>query len=215
MPSRNRPVPARGSLAHASVFPVLALAAVILVTGGCHHIVPVDTSALDSAGMSYDSIQQAKALNLTSTEVSELAKAREGGLSDTNCVRILQISRSRNQSFTAGDTIAGLLRSGVDEFTVVELARLNQLGFAAGELEAMRLAGLSDDTILEVARHRAEGKMVLSGASLANMKNAGIRDSTLLELARRGVPDSQAPAVIDLRRRGFKDQEILKHFTGS
>jgi hypothetical protein len=97
----------------------------------------------------------------------------------------------------------------------VELANLNQLGLAAGELEAMRLAGLSDETIVEVARRRAEGKTVLSGASLADMKNAGLRDSTLLELSRRGIPDSQATAIIALRRRGTNDQEILRHFTGS
>ena len=88
------------------------------------------------------------------------------------------------------------LRSAED--TIIELAKLNQLGLRAGELEAMRLAGLSDAILLEVARHRAAGKPVLAGASLANLKNAGVRELTLLELARRGVPDSQAAAIIDV-----------------
>ena len=192
-----------------------AIAGLTLFTAGCQHAVPVDTAPLDAAGMSYDSIQQLKGFNVTTTEVADIAKARQGGLSDANCVAILQLFRSRGERFTAGETIAGLIRAGIGEPTVVELARLNQLGFSAGELEAMRLAGLSDETILEVARRHAEGKTVLSGASLAGMKNAGLRDSTLLELSRRGIPDSQTPAIVELRRRGFKDEEILRHFNGS
>jgi len=193
----------------------IAIVSLVLFTAGCHHPILVDTTPLDAVGMSYDSIQQVKTLNVTAREVEELAKARQGGLSDANCVKMLQIFRAQGQSFAAGETIAGLIRAGVGESTVMELANLKQLGFAAGELEAMRLAGLSDETILEVARHHAEGRTVLSGASLADMKNAGLRDSTLLELSRRGVPDSQTGAIITARRRGLNDAEILRHFTGS
>jgi hypothetical protein len=182
---------------------------------GCHHEILVDTAPLDAAGMSYDSIQQVKALRVTTAEVGQLARARQGGLSDANCVKILQTFRGQGQPFTAGETIAGLIQAGIGEPTVVELANLNQLGFAAGELEAMRLAGISDETIVEVARRHAEGKPVLSGASLAGMKNAGLRDSTLLELSRRGVPDSETAAILASRRRGLNDEEILKHFPGS
>jgi len=197
------------------LFAPVALCAITLLFAGCHHEILVDTAPLDAAGMNYDAIQQAKTLKVTTAEVGELAKAKQGGLSDENAVKILQIFRTQGQPFTAGATIAGLIRAGLDEPTVVELANLNQLGLAAGELEAMRLAGLSDETIVEVARRRAEGKTVLSGASLADMKNAGLRDSTLLELSRRGIPDSQATAIIALRRRGTNDEEILRHFTGS
>jgi hypothetical protein len=56
---------------------------------------------------------------------------------------------------------------------------------------------------------------VLAGASLAGLKNVGVRESTLLELARRGIPDSQANAIIAFRRHGASDAEILSHFTGS
>ncbi|MGA8767206.1 MAG: hypothetical protein WB559_09310, partial [Candidatus Acidiferrales bacterium] len=98
------------------------------------------------------------------------------------------------------------------EETILELAKLNQLGLGAGELQAMRLAGLSDAILLEVARHRAAGKPVLAGASLASLKNAGVRELTLLELARRGVPDSQAAAIIAFRRHGATDAQILSRF---
>ena len=76
----------------------------------------------------------------------------------------------------------------------------------------MRLAGLSDAILLEVARHRAANQPVLAGASLANLKNAGVRELTLLELVRRGVPDSQAAAIIAFRRHGATDAQIISHF---
>ena len=79
----------------------------------------------------------------------------------------------------------------------------------------MRLAGLSEQIILEVARHRAAGKPVLSGPSLASLKNTGLRDTTLLELARRGVPDSEVSSIVAARRHGAKDAEILRRFPGS
>jgi hypothetical protein len=206
----DRAVAERGRLA--SVVLSVALA---LIAAGCHRLLPVDTTPLDSAGMNYDSIQKLKTLKITSQEVTELAKARLGGFQDMRCVEATQIFHSRGQAFDAGDAIAGLARVSMGEDTILELARLNQLGLGSGELQAMRLAGLSDETILEVARHHAEGKPVLSGASLAGMKNTGLRESTLLELARHGVPDSQADAIISFRRHGANDAKIIRRFASS
>ena len=162
--------------------------------------------------MNYDAIQQVKALNITAPEIAQVSTARQAGFSDASCVAALQVYRGRGHAFDAGDEIAGLIRAQVAEDTILELARMNQLGLSAGELEAMRLAGLSDAILLEVARHRAAGKPVLAGASLANLKNAGVRELTLLELARRGVPDSQAAAMIAFRRHGATDAQIISHF---
>jgi hypothetical protein len=187
----------------------------VLLFSGCHHQPLVDTTPLDAAGMGYDTIEQVKARNATPSEVNELAKARQGGLPDSACVQVLQIFRSRQQPFNAGSAAAALMGAGMQPQTVVELAELNQLGLASGELGAMRLAGITDETILEVARHHAQGKPAPSGASLAGMKNAGLRDATLLELARRSISDSQVDAIIAARRRGVSDAEILRRFAGS
>lgn len=210
---------ARGAKRSASISRPAAflslLVGLTLFAGGCHSIPPVDTKPLDTAGMTYDSIQQLKALKITTSEVAEVAAARQGGLSDASCIAVFRIFRDRKQPFDAGDAIAGLMSAQMGEDTVIELARLNQLGLSAGEFEAMRLAGLSDAIVLEVARHRAANRPVLSGASLAGLKNAGVRESTLLELARRGVPDSQASAIAAFRRRGARDAELLSRFSGS
>jgi hypothetical protein len=165
--------------------------------------------------MSYDAIQQAKALYVTAPEVASLAQARSGGLSDIDCITLLQILRGRKQAFDIGGTIAGLARAGMSDQTIVELAKLNQLGLAAGELQAMRLAGFPDDIILEVAQRRSAGQPVLAGASLADLKNVGLREATLLELAHRGVPDSQLASILAFRKHGANDADILRQFPGS
>ena len=190
-------------------------ALVLVFSAGCHHVQPVDVQPLFAAGMNFDSVKQLKTMDLSISDVSEIAQARQAGFSDAACVQVFQIYRLRKQPFDAGDEIGGLLRAGASEALVLNLARLNQLGLASGELLAMRLAGLSDDILLAVAQRHANGQPVLSGASLAGMKNLGMRSDTLLQLAQRGVPESDASAIMAARRHGLKDDAILRQFSGS
>jgi hypothetical protein len=182
---------------------------------GCKSIPPLDTKPLDDAGMTYDTVKQLEAVKISQTEIGEIAKARQGGLSDAGCVEILGIYRTRKTPFDAGDAVTGLLQVGMSEADVMELARLNQLGLDVGELQAMKLAGLSEEIVMDVARDHAEGKPVLSGASLGRMKNAELRSGTILELVKRNVPDSDADAILAARKHGMSDSEILRHFHGS
>jgi hypothetical protein len=195
--------------------PILALLFLNFFAVGCKHVQPLDTKPLDASGMSYDTIKKLESLQIAAPEVTELTKARSAGFSDASCIEAFQISHGRGEAFTSGDAVAGLIRVGMREPSVLELARLNQMGLGVGELQAIRLTGLSDSIVLEVARHRAAGKPELSGVSLASMKNAGLRESTLLELARRGIPDSQAAAIIAYRRHGASDADILRRYSGS
>jgi hypothetical protein len=189
---------------------ILALALV-----SCTRAPSADTQALDRSGMAYDSVKQLEALKIKQAEVAEILKMHDAGLSDQDCIRLIRIFHARSQIFSAGDTVGGLIQAGMSDETILALASLDQLGPPSGELEAMHLAGLSDAIILEVARHRAAGKPVLSGASLAGLKNTGLRGSTLLELARRGIPDSEAKVILSLRRRGASDAQILRRFSRS
>jgi hypothetical protein len=204
------------SASFAAPFAVLLLAcASVWLSAGCHQLKPLETAPLDNAGMNYDAIQQLKSLDITAPEVTEIAKARQSGLSDSNCVQLVTIFHGRGQPFDAGDAVTGFAQAGMTDDMILQLARLNQLGLGAGELEAMHLAGLSDEITLEVARHQAAGQPVLAGATLAGLKNAGVRSSTLLELVRHGVPDSQASAIFAYRRHGASDAELLRRFASS
>jgi len=195
--------------------PLIVAAALALFAAGCRHEPPLDTKPLDNAGFSYSAIQELKSLNVSAAEIGDVAAARQGGLPENGCIELLRLYHQRGQVFDAGATVANFLQAGMLEDDVLKLAALGQLGLGSGELQAMRLAGLSDEIVLEVARRRAGGKTVLSGASLAGMRNTGLRNSTLLELVRRGVPDSQAPAIVALRRHRGTDADILRRFAGS
>jgi hypothetical protein len=179
---------------------------------GCERMMPMDTKPLDNAGMNYASIKQLQALDITSAELTEIAKARAAGFPDDGCVEMVRIYHSRKLPFSVGDTVAGLVNAHLHEDTILQLARLDELGVNAGELELIRLAGFSDTMVLEVARHEAGGKPALSGTALSNMRNAGMREPVLLELVRRGIPDSEARVIIGLHRHGASDADILRRY---
>jgi hypothetical protein len=186
--------------------------AATLLLASCQSLMPLDTSPLDNAGMRYDSIKELKTLHITAPEVLEIAKVRNTGLSDSDCVELLQMSHRRHEQFTSGDAISTMHGSGMPEGMILGLANLDQLGVGYGELQAMYLAGLSDAVIMEVARRHAANQPVLSGASLGNMRNLRMNNATLLELIRRGIPNSAAPDIIALRRHGATDAEILRKY---
>jgi len=198
-----------------SSFTAIFVFAVLMFQSACESLKPLETKPLDNAGMHYSAIKELKALHITAAEVGEIAKVRESGLTDADCVSLLQIFHGRRESFSAGDAVASLYQSGVSEGSVLALAGMDQLGLGYGELQAMHLAGLSDAIVLEVARHHASGIPALSGASLGTLRNLRIDNATLLELVRRGIPDSQASEIIALRRHGSSDAAILRHFTAS
>jgi hypothetical protein len=211
-PDREKTAAGRMRSALLAIIPCLLALAML---AGCKSIPPLDTKPLDDAGMTYDTVKQLEAAKISQSEIGEIAEAKQGGLSDAGCVEILGIYRTRKAPFDAGEAVSGLLQVGLSEANVIELARLNQLGLGVGELQAMKLAGLSEEIVMDVARDHAEGKPVLSGASLGRMKNAELRSGTILELVRRNVPDSDADAILAARKHGMSDAEILRHFHGS
>lgn len=192
--------------------PVLLFASFLLF--GCKRIAPLDITPLDNSGMSFSAIQSLRAMDLTNAEAAQIIGAKQAGLTDDDCVTLVRLARSHKEPFQSGDDVTQLLRAGISESTVMQLAQLDQIGAWSGEAVAMRLAGLSDQIILEEAHRRAAGQAVLSGASLANFKNAGMREATLLQLVRRGVPDNEAPTILALRRRGWTDAQILRRYPG-
>lgn len=178
----------------------------------CERVEHTDMRPLDQTGMAFRSIETLRELEVTNAEVAELVKVKGVGAPDEVCIELVRIARGRNQAFTSGDAVASLRRAGMAGESILELARLDRLGLEAGEMQAMRLAGIPDYIILAHARRRAQGLPALSGPSLAGMKNAGVGEHALLELVNRGIPDSATEEIIRLRRRGYPDAEILRRF---
>lgn len=173
------------------------LLVLLLPLSACKHAEQqTNTEALDEAGMWSNSVTELRTLNVSNAEIGELTKARQGGLSDPSCVELIKLARSRQQPFSGGQPIADLLAAGSSEQTVLELARLDQLGLWAGQAQALRLAGLSDKVILAVAQRRSQNLPVLSGEKLGQLKNSGVSEAVILDFVRKGVSEERASEFI-------------------
>jgi hypothetical protein len=192
-------LPSRFHLAYRLPFALLLASSVLLCS--CKPAQKPDTEQANQMAMWLDSVPQLKALNVSNAEIEELKKAHEAGLTDPSTVVLIKLARDHKTPFADGQSIADLLNAGSSEETVLELARLNQLGVWAGEAGAMRLAGLSDKIILAVAHRRSQGLMVLSGAKLAELKNTGVSDAMILEMVQKGDSDEMATNLIAQRER--------------
>src|ERR1019366_9194323 len=181
--------------------PLTLLLALLAILPACKRTQPNGAEKLDQAGMWFNNVAELRTLNVSNAEIGELAKAREAGLSDPSCVVLIRIARSRQKPFADGQSVAQLLSAGSSEQTVLELARLNQLGLWAGQAQALHLAGLSDKLILAVAQRRAQGLPVLSGEKLGELKNAGASETTILDMIQKGVTEEQASNYIAQRER--------------
>jgi hypothetical protein len=179
---------------------VLLVAAMLLLCS-CKPAQKPDTEQADQLALWLDSVPQLKSLSVSNAEITELNKAHEAGLTDPSSVVLIQLARQRKQPFTDGQSIADLLNAGSSEATVLELARMNQLGVWAGEARAMRLLGLSDKIVLAVARRHSQNLPVLSGAKLGELKNTGVSDATIMEMVQRGDTDATADKLIAARER--------------
>ena len=146
--------------------------------------------------MYFNNVEQLRQLGVSDSEVAQLVPARQAGVTDDTCIELVRIVHTRHQPFTDGQGVAGLVGAGVAENSVLELARLNQLGLWSGEAEALRLSGLSDQVILAIARRRAAAQPVLSSAKIGALKNAGLSEAQILADINSGISDEQADKII-------------------
>ena len=158
-----------------------------------------------------ETVPDLKPLNVSNAEIGELQKAHDAGLSDTSAVALIKLAREHQKPFTDGQSIADLLAAGSTEQTALELARLNQLGLWAGQARVLRLAGLSDKTILAVAERRSQGLLVLSGEKLGELKNTGLSDATILSWVQRGISEQDASAYIKQHERAAGHAFVYQH----
>jgi len=172
------------------------IAASLLLLAGCNRVRPTNMTPLDSAGMHPDSIEQLQKYQISDGEIQQVLIAGRAGMSEKGCVELISLARARHSVFAEGDAVAGLLSAGMKEGSALELVRLNQLMPFAGEAEALRLAGISDDVILDVAEHRAKGDTVLAGARIAELRDAGFSNAQLVAALDRGMSDKQADQAI-------------------
>ena len=189
-----------------------AFAAVALWAAGCKRLEYVSLRPLDEAGFNYSSIQQIDQLRVSKAEVPQIVTAYKGGLAETTCVELVRIAHGHKAEFLEGDAATALHAAGIADDAILELARAQQIAPWGGEAQAIRLTGITDRIIVALARRRAAGQEVPSGASLAKMKDAGVAEPTMLELVNRGITEVDAGSVEWRKKHHWTDEQILKDF---
>ncbi len=174
----------------------MALAACLFVCAGCNHADRARMTTLGDAGMHPDTIEQLKKYQVNDAEVQQILTVGRAGLSEQECVELVRLARSRDRSFAEGEAIAGMIEAGVKQDTILELVRLDELTAFGGEAEAMHLAGLSDAVILDVARRKTKGEVVLTGSRLAELRDAGFSNAQLVAALDQGLSDKQAQEAL-------------------
>ena len=159
-----------------------------------------------------DSIEQLQKYKVNDDEIQQILIAGRAGMSEKGCVELISLARARRAVFAEGDAVAGLFGAGMMESSVRELVRLNQLTPFAGEAAAMRLAGISDDVIVNAARHRAKGEAVLAGARLAELRDAGFSNAQLVAALDRGMSDKQADEVITRHNYALGGHNFVRQY---
>ena len=165
---------------------------------------------LDTAGMHADTIEQLHKYEVSDDEIQQVLTVARAGMSEQDCVEIIRIARSRHRSFAEAEPIAGLLGAGVKESSVLELLRMEQLALFGGEAEAMHLAGISDDVVLELARRKAKGEAAVSGSRLAELRNVGFSNTELMAVLQRGTTDRQAEQAIASRKYALSGHSFVR-----
>jgi hypothetical protein len=188
---------------------LLAVMAAGLSLTNCSKMHKADPTPLDLAGVWFQDIQPFRDLNVTDAEVQEMVAARQGGISEQACLELIRIAHGRKQLFTDGNAASTLLAAGMREASVLELARLNQLGPQTGEAQALSLAHLSDQVILAIAQRRATGMPTLSGPTAAALQNSGFSEEQILAEINRGTTDADADAMI--ARRNAAPKLFVRH----
>ncbi|HLP99797.1 MAG TPA: hypothetical protein VK156_01640 [Candidatus Limnocylindria bacterium] len=180
---------------------ICVLVVVALVLPGCKRLRGPDTQPLDQAGIWYEKVQELKGLEVSESEVAEIVRLKQAGVSDATCVDLVSQARVQKRPFADADAVLDLFKAGVAEPTILQLGQMKQLPGWAGEAVAIRLTGLSDKVLLAVARRRAAGQTVLSGPVIAKLKNVELTEAQILDHVNRGTTDAQAEQIVAAKRR--------------
>jgi len=167
--------------------------------GGCDNHPLTDYRALDQVGMWSSNVEELKKLNTSDTEVAQLVKMKQAGLSDDTCVALIGNAHDRKYLFTSADSAINLFRAGYSEAVILEIAKRGQLDIISGDAVMLRLVGLSDGAVDAILHRRLEGKPTLGSAQIGRLKNTGVTEKQILERVNEGMTDAQADREATVR----------------
>jgi hypothetical protein len=183
----------------ASPFFAASLLLAALFSAACDRHSASASAALEQAGFSSDTTDELKKLKISDTEIPQVAKLKQFGLSDDACLSLVRESHARSHIFTSADSVGNLVKAGYSEPDILTIARKDQLDSISNEAITLTLIGLSPATVQYlVARHLA-GQPTLSSPEIARLKNTGLSEKQILDRINQGMTDAQAEKEAALR----------------
>jgi len=180
-------------------YKIIPLAVFLLCFFGCNSHPLTDYRPLDQAGMWSSNVEQLKALNMSDTEIAQLTKLKQAGVSDDTCVTVVSEAHNHKHPFASADSAINLVRAGYGEPVILEMAKADQLDNLSGDAVMLRLVGLSDSTVDVILHRRLRGQRTLSSAEIGRLKNTGLTEKQILERIERGMTDAEADKEAALR----------------
>src|SRR6266478_1465177 len=121
----------------------------LLRVDGCDKHLLTDYRPLDQAGMWSSNVEELKKLNTSDTEVAQLVKAKQAGLSDDGCVTL--VNDAHQLDVISGDAVVlrlvGLSDRAVEMILHRRLKGQRTLGSA--QIGRLKNTGLTEKQILE------------------------------------------------------------------
>ncbi len=176
-------------------------AALLCLAAGCKRHPFTDYRPLDQEGMWFGKVQELKALHLDETEVAQLVKLKQAGISDEACVELAGTAHRHQHDFVSASSVIRLYGGGFTEAEILGMARTDRIDTVSLDAVTLRLTGLSSRAVLAVLNRRAQGLPTLSNPSIARLKNTGLNENQILERVDRGMTDEQAGREAAARER--------------
>jgi hypothetical protein len=159
---------------------------------GCDQHLFTDYRPLDRLGMWSSSVEELKKLNTSDTEVIQLTKMKQAGISDDTCVKMIADARQHQHPFSSADAAVNLTNAGYGEPIILEMTKVDQLDNLSGDAVMLRLVGLSDSAVDVILHKRMRGQRTLASAEIGRLKNTGLSEGQIMERINRGMTDAEA-----------------------
>ena len=173
-------------------YAVIPLAVLLLRLFGCDAHPLTDYRPLDQAGMWSSNVEQLKALNVSDTEITQLTKLKQAGVSDDACVTVISDAHNHKHPFASADSAVNLMRAGYGEQIILEMTKTDQLDNLSVDAVMLRLVGLSDSGVDVILHRRLRGQRTMSSAEIGRLKNTGLTEKQIMERIEKGMTDAEA-----------------------
>src|SRR5437588_10901848 len=173
-------------------YKLIPLAFLLLRFYGCSQHLFTDYRSLDQAGMGSSDDEELKKLNTSATEVGQLTRMKQAGVSDDACVQVIADAHNHQHPFASADSAVNLMHAGYAESVILEMTKADQLDNLSGDAVMLRLVGLSDPAVDTILHKRMKGQRTMSSAEIGRLKNTGLTEAQIMERINRGMTDAEA-----------------------